>query len=111
MSIDTIYADWDSTQRLVANLAVSGVTFGEYGVRVVVRFMCLLKFRPIQEFGVYLYHKLDSHDHLGLHLEQCDHKFFKLSYIIAGIITFFNIRMEFKADWEYFDVMITTFIH
>lgn len=106
ISFDTIHSDWDSNQRLVSNLAVTGVTFVEYSVRVLVRFMCLFKTRSLTNFIFYLHRhcKSLSFQNIKSADSQWNYNFFKIGYISFLIISLFNIRMEYKADREYFHV-------
>jgi hypothetical protein len=100
LSFDTVYADWDTEKRLVSNLAVSGVVFGEYLVRVLVHFIYLLKHNTIQKFVLYLYK--NPFKKFGLQLKNGNHKFFHASYVIILLSSLFNIRMEWKANWEFY---------
>jgi len=110
VSFDMLYPFWFEGKGIIYLMATTGVTSMEYFDRNVLRFLCLLKANEIEDF-VYNIVVSDFQQRPKCRSSSSQQKMnyiYNSFYCLIIAITLFNIRMEYKANENFFLVYSPT---
>jgi hypothetical protein len=99
LSVDSLYFPWNEGKGIVYLLATVGVTSMEYIVRNLLRALFLIKSKDIESFVSFI---CKNYTNKLVVQSQSKTRIYKIFSCFVIIATAFNVRMENKANYEYF---------